>query len=57
MKDICLTSIDAYSGINVKKCPLNREQNANVQLEDPVGFEPTVGELQSRAFPLGYGSK
>jgi len=46
MKDICLTSIDAYSGINVKKCPLNREQNANVQLEDPVGFEPTVGELQ-----------
>jgi hypothetical protein len=26
-------------------------------LEDPVGFEPTIRELQSLAFPLGYGSK
>ena len=26
-------------------------------LEDPVGFEPTIRELQSLALPLGYGSK
>ena len=25
-------------------------------LEDAVGFEPTLGELQSRALPLGYAS-
>ena len=26
-------------------------------MEDVVGFEPTLRELQSRALPLGYGSK
>ena len=25
-------------------------------MEDPVGFEPTIRELQSLALPLGYGS-
>ena len=26
-------------------------------MEDPVGFEPTIRELQSHALPLGYGPK
>lgn len=26
-------------------------------MEDVVGFEPTLRELQSRALPLGYTSK
>ena len=25
-------------------------------MEDPVGFEPTIRELQSHALPLGYRS-
>ncbi len=25
-------------------------------LEVPVGFEPTIRELQSHALPLGYGT-
>ena len=36
-----------------RKHLLNRRSNF---MEDPVGFEPTVRELQSLAFPLGYGS-
>ena len=27
-----------------------------LNMEDPVGFEPTIRELQSRALPLGYES-
>ena len=31
----------------IKLCPQNK-------LEGLVGFEPTIGELQSHALPLGY---
>ena len=26
------------------------------RMEDPIGFEPTIRQLQCRALPLGYGS-
>ena len=29
----------------------------HLQLEGPVGFEPTIKELQSTALPLGYDPK
>ena len=34
----------------------NKKFEFDINLEDPVGFEPTIRELQSHALPLGYGS-
>ena len=31
-----------------------RATKLHLQLEGPVGFEPTIKELQSTALPLGY---
>src|SRR5690554_1834615 len=35
---------------------LSSIQQINIFMEAPIGFEPMIRELQSRALPLGYGA-
>ena len=61
MLSFTFRSLFVHSNFFKIKMLIYKEKNElkssnKINLEDPVGFEPTIRELQSHALPLGYGS-